>query len=153
MATKKDINEIKEQLKGKSEIKEQLGKITDKLSILDTLEETVKTQLNRINGLEEQINNLDENVKEVTESQNFISEQYDDQRNTINNVLNQNKELKSKNEELTAQLIDTNKNIVKLQDEINDLEQYGRRIMLEIYGIPKTKNETQIKLLNKLPTN
>ena len=153
MATKKDINEIKEQLKGKSEIKEQLGKITDKLSILDTLEETVKTQLNRINGLEEQINNLDENVKDVTESQNFISEQYDDQRNTINNVLNQNKELKSKNEELTAQLIDTNKNIVKLQDEINDLEQYGRRIMLEIYGIPKTKNETQIKLLNKLPTN
>ena len=128
MATKKDINEIKEQLKDISEIKQQLGKITEKLLILDILEETVKTQLNRINGLEEQINNLDENVKEVTESQNFISEQYDDQRNTINNVLNQNKELKSKNEELTAQLIDTNKNVVKLQDEINDLEQYARNI-------------------------
>ena len=135
MATKKDINKIKEQLKDISEIKEQLGKITEKLSILDTLEETLKTQLNRINGLEEQINkNVNENVKDVTESQDFISKQYDDQRNTINNVLNQNKELKSKNEELTAQLIDTNKNIVKLQDEINDLEQYGRRIMLKIYG-------------------
>ena len=102
-----------------------MGKITEKLSILDTLEETFKTQINRINGLEELINNLDENVKEITESQNFISEQYDDQRNTINNVLNQNKELKCKNEIPTAQLIDTNKNIVKLQDEINDLEQYG----------------------------
>ena len=53
MATKKDINEIKDQLKYISEIKEQLGKITEKLSILDNLEETVKTQLNRINGLEE----------------------------------------------------------------------------------------------------
>ena len=148
MATKKDINEIKEQLKDKSEIKGQLGKITEKLSILDTLEETVKTELNRINGLEEQIN--DENVKGVTESQNFISEQYDDQRNTINNVLNQNKELKSKNEELTAQLIDTNKNIVKLQDEINDLEQYDQRIMLKIYGIPKTKNENTNKIAEQI---
>ena len=150
MAMKKDINEIKEQLKDISEIKEQLGKITEKLSILDTLEETAKTQLNRINGLEEQINNLGENVKEVTESQNFISEQYDDQRNTINNVLNQNKELKSKNEELTAQLIDANKNIVKLHDEINDLEQYGQRIMLEIYGIPKTKNENTNKIAEQI---
>ena len=148
MATKKDINEIKEQLKDKSEIKGQLGKITEKLSILDTLEETVKTELNRINGLEEQIN--DENVKGVTESQNFISEQYDDQRNIINNVLNQNKELKSKNEELTAQLIDTNKNIVKLQDEINDLEQYDQRIMLKIYGIPKTKNENTNKIAEQI---
>ena len=148
MATKKDINEIKEQLKDKSEIKGQLGKITEKLSILDTLEETVKTELNRINGLEEQIN--DENVKGVTESQNFISEQYDNQRNTINNVLNQNKELKSKNEELTAQLIDTNRNIVKLQDEINDLEQYDQRIMLKIYGIPKTKNENTNKIAEQI---
>ena len=96
MAMKKDINEIKEQLKDISEIKEQLGKITEKLSILDTLEETAKTQLNRINGLEEQINNLGENVKEVTESQNFISEQYDDQRNTVNNVLIEIKNSKAK---------------------------------------------------------
>ena len=47
-------------------------------------------------------------------------------------------------------MIDTNKNTVKLHDEINDLEQYGQRIMLEIYGIPKTKNENTNKIAEQI---
>ena len=125
MALKRDI----------AEIKEQLGKVTEKLTKLDLLEEKIQTieeRLVKIDNLEEQIIQLDKTVQGVTNSQNFISKQYEDQRKTIDNVLNQNKDLKIKNEELTQQVIMTNSSFQKLEDEINN------------FGAIRSKNNVRI---------
>ena len=93
----------------------------------------------------EELKKTDDNFirkfKAVEESQQFISNEYEKQKNINNNIINSNTALKKENEILKSQI---SENILDLKNESiqrNSLEQYGRRIMLEIKGIPRTDTE------------
>ena len=58
-------------------------------------------------------------------------------------------ELESDKIMLESQILETKKENLQNQHEIEDLEQYGRRLCLSFQGIPTEKNETIDKVLEK----
>ena len=59
-------------------------------------------------------------------------------------------ELESDKIMLQHQILEIKKQNLQNQQEIEELEQYGRRLCLRFEGIPTEKNETSDKALNKI---
>ena len=60
------------------------------------------------------------------------------------------KELRTQNENMVNHLQESTDEIVFLKNQINDLEQYGRRDMVEIHGIERKENEDTNNLVLKI---
>ena len=89
-----------------------------------------------VNALESGFKDVSTEIKNVRSSQEFISNKYDDHRIIVDNCINKSSELKKENELLHKELIKLKKEVLKAECSINELEQYGRRSMVEISGIP-----------------
>ena len=115
---------------------------------------TVKQE---IKNLVTSVSDRNKKLAEIERAQQFQSEQYDSFQNQIGHVLRINTELKRENEELNLRIRDLERKDQQRTKAIDDLEQYGRREMLEIGGIPRNNGENceeiVIELAKKLNVN
>lgn len=91
--------------------------------------------------LTDRSNELDQKLQKVIDSQSFLSQQYDNFRKVMDNIMKDNVDLRKENVILTKRASVMETEITQARNEINDLEQYGRRSMLEIAGIPRSSKE------------
>ena len=118
------------------------------------IKSTVKQE---IKNLVTSVSDINKKLGEIEGAQQFQSEQYDSFRNQIGHVLRINTELKNENEKLNLRIRDLERKDQQHTKAIDDLEQYGRREMLEIGGIPRNNGENceeiVIELAKKLNVN
>ena len=84
---------------------------------------------------------VDAKLLGIEKSQQFISDQYEMFRAQVGHVLKQNTDLRNENKKVATRVRDLEKKDQVLVKTIDDLEQYGRREMVEIGGIPRSRNE------------
>eukprot|EP00794_Sanderia_malayensis_P002485 gene2485-2860_t len=84
---------------------------------------------------------IDVKLKEIEKSQSFLADQYETFRNQIGHLLADNTQIKAENEKLVARVRVLEKENKLRMKAIDDLEQYGRREMVEISGIPRQAKE------------
>lgn len=113
-------------------------------------EKEIKLTLNKIESRLVSLEVLKATVIDVEKSQKFLSGQCKDLETKVNTVDKNNKELKAENVFLNNKVKDLSRELENEKYKRNQLEQYGRREMLEISGIPQNSNENCVMLVHKL---
>ena len=80
----------------------------------------------------EDFEKLEKRLMAFEKSIEFINTQYENQRKITNTVLNKNIKLEAENEVLKKQVGKLQAEINRVHNEVNNLEQYGRRDCVEI---------------------
>ena len=125
------------------ELKENYGTVMDamkslqaKYTILETNLSTVKDDLDGVIKFQGNLNETHEDQKK--ENQKL--------KTTIEKLALDNNTLKTENDKLARKLNQTQARISRNSQELNDLQQYGRREMVDISGVPRTRNENTDKI-------
>ena len=134
---------LKDIMASLSDIKTSVQNINGRLTKLDTSMENVNVRLNKLEA-------LDFKIAQVEESQDFISKEYEAQKATINEIQKKNKYPEGENSLLHKRIISLEKIAYSEQEKHIHLEQYGRREMVEIRGIPKKDSENCVQIVKKL---
>ena len=101
---------------------------------------SINKKLEKLLSLENKINNIEETIKGIVNSQSFLSEQYEIQKNTLLDLEHKIKNVEKGNL-LKTQNISLKNQLDKVSCDYVDLEQYGRREMLEIGNVPRVTRE------------
>ena len=89
-------------------------------------------------------------VVSLEESQKFLSKRYEEQDRNIEEIKNTNSRLQKENDILWNKINLLTKGLAEEQLKRNNLEQYGRRKMIEISCIPHEQNEDCIDLAHQV---
>ena len=89
---------------------------------------------------------LTEEIKELRKSQQFLSEQYEDMKQMLHPKDEEVKVLQVENQYLKLHVCKLEAVTSKSHEEVNDLEQYGRRECLEFQGLAWNKNTDDLVL-------
>ena len=92
------------------------------------------------------VGKLEIKVVSLEESQDFLSKRYEEQDKNIEEIKNTNSRLQKENDILQNKIDTLTKDLAEEQLKRNSLEQYSRREMIEISGIPDEHNEDCIEL-------
>ena len=109
--------------------------------------ETLKSNLMSLKNDFKFLNNKEDST---IGSLSFVASEYHDFRKKIASITYENLELRKKLSGLTETIGMINKNLTKTEEQLEALEQYGRRDNLEIHNIPWTKNETTNEIVKKI---
>ena len=93
---------------------------------------------------------LEIKVVYLEESQVFLSKRYEEQDKNIKEIKDTNSRLQKENDILWNKIHLLTKGLAEEQLKRNNLEQYGRREMIEISGIPHEQNENCINLAHQV---
>lgn len=107
----------------------------------------IETTLNVVVTIQENINVLQSNVEAVVASQALINEKFEAQEKTIKELQTENKKNIKIIHELQTGKMENDIQLKKVNDELNNLEQYGRRNMVDIRGIPRSISENTDKIV------
>ena len=117
------------------------GRESDSLS---TIKEEVTNLARKV---ENKLTLLEEVIKEVREGQaglvrsiTFLDEKYEEMKRVTEKLEKENNELKKNNASMQRQIDD-------LGRQVTDLDQYHRRVNLEIAGVPERKDEDPEKIV------
>ena len=89
-------------------------------------------------------------VVSLEESQKFLSKRYEEQDRNIEEIKNTNSRLQKENDILWNKINLLTKGLAEEQLKRNNLEQYGRRKMIEISCIPHEQNEDCIDFAHQV---
>ncbi len=103
------------------------------------IKESVKSDI--VNSLGSRLTGIEKKLADIEHAQQFQADQYESFRKQIGTLLRENTELKNENVLLATRIRNLEKKDEQLVKELDDLEQYGRREMLEIGGIPRETQE------------
>lgn len=126
-----------------------LNKNTESVEqILNSIED-IKTQQNEIKkdllsfktNTQASIKALEANQQDVVKSQEHLNKEVEDCKSTCDSLEERAKTAELKVVQLNAELHTINETLNKQKEDLNDLQQYGRRNMIEISNIPKRTNE------------
>ena len=114
-----------------------------------------KTKIEQqVNGIakhfNEQVTSIKTEMGGLSTSQTFLSDELTEQKDAIKEITNKSVELEKENTLLNGRVIQLENELKTETQNRNDLEQYGRRIMVEISGIPSTVNENCLEIINKI---
>ena len=117
----------------------------------------VQTKISTLEKLEHKINEIKENqdkfnirVVQVEESQEYISKCFEKQQGDIDKILATNTRLEKENIQLNSSINNLRTLFYSEQEKRIQLEQYGRREMIEVSGIPVKENENCINIIKRL---
>lgn len=151
-ASKMDQPDDKEAADGENPTVQQLYSVIQKMEqkLCQQMSNLSASMSNLTTSVNTRLDNIDKQISELAHCQEFIAKQYDDFRADhkdhkcrIENLETENKALKATVSAFQTQVRDTSK-------AVDDLEQYGRREMLEISGIPETPSENTNALVEKV---
>ena len=114
---------------------------------------TIKDLYVKLLQIEDKLKKIDAIEKQMTElktSQEFISMKYEEQKQEIIDLKKSNESIRNENKKLSHSINLLMQEIQDTNAEINNLEQYGRREMVEIVGIPHSDNENTDEIVGKL---
>ena len=109
----------------------------------------IKSSLNKIESRLDRLE-LKVTVDEVEKSQKFLSEKFDELQTKVNSIDKNNKEVKAENTFLNNKVKELPVDLENERFKRNQPEQYGRREMLEISGVPQESNENCVELVHNL---
>ena len=109
--------------------------------------ETLKSSLMSLKNDFKFLNNKEDST---IGSLSFVASEYYDFRDKIASITYENLELHKNLNILTETIGMMNKNLTKIEEQLEALKQYGRRDNLEIHNIPWTKNEATNKIVKKI---
>ncbi|CAN7949236.1 unnamed protein product [Ixodes pacificus] len=115
---------------------ESLLSLPAKVDELLTLKPTVER-------LEVSLQEMDNKVDGLTENYNSVLETATENKIKVS-------DLEKQYGELSATVKGQAETIQALQEQINNSEQYGRQVNLEMHGLPKTAEENLIRILSDL---
>ena len=104
----------------------------------------------KVDNLATRIESMEKKFIEIEKSQDFQAETLDTQGSHIAKILAENKNLKKENTLINRTLNDLHEELEIEKVKRNQLEQYGRREMLEISGIPVAQDENCTDIVYKL---
>lgn len=114
---------------------------------------TIADLYSKLIEIEEKLKKFDvvENqLKELKDSQDFLNSMYEEQKNEIENLKKSNKEIYNENRLLKSAIKQLENDISDTKMDVNNLEQYGRREMLEIFGVPREHDENTDEIVKKI---
>ena len=118
-------------------LKDIMDEIKSTNSTVNQIKSSVNSIENRLNSLEE----LKITVHKVEKSQNFLNGQFEELKVKAESIEKDNKSLRNENTHLNRQIKELTEDLDTEKFKRNQLEQYGRREMLEISGVPQLQNE------------
>jgi len=77
-----------------------------------------------------------ETVEEIKNAIQFLSSQYDDLMKEVKEMREENKMLKEENKDIKKKLLKSEEAVTDLTQRVEEMEMYGRRVNLEIFGVP-----------------
>ena len=80
----------------------------------------------------------------------FINSQFENHKKITDSLMKRKTKLEAVNEEMRNRIVNLEGKLNAVANEVDDLEQYGRRDCLEINSIPKEENECPESLIIKL---
>eukprot|EP00794_Sanderia_malayensis_P021289 gene21289-biopygen16321 len=89
-------------------------------------------------------------MKEVEKTQEEMKKKQDLNRQHIDRLLKESVKKEKENEALLKKLKKNEEELKRANQAVDDLEQYGRKTMLEISGFPRKDQETATNLVVKL---
>lgn len=126
-------------------IKHTLPKIEDQ-----GVETEIRLLRNSLRTVENEISLLHEKSDYAIGSLTYISNEYDDFIINSSKLVEENQTLNSSISRLNKNYDQINKRLTTTENDLERLEQYGRRENLEIHGVPFTKNEDTNKIVLKV---
>ena len=134
--------------------------LKDVMQALVSIKSAVDGTNNRLYSVEERIGKVEEKlckvgelefkIVSVEESQKYLSDRYDTQEKDIVEIKSTNSRLQKENEILWNKINFLTNGLADEQIKRNSLEQYGRREIIEISGIPQEANKNCIDLAYKV---
>jgi len=121
--------------KSKYAQREDLDSINEKLDKLTSMLD------DNIKNTDHSIQELMSEVKEMRKSQQFIEQQYEDMKAKLAANGKELTQLRAENKDLKAAVQQLQAACTQSKEDINDLEQYGRRECLEFKGLVYKENE------------
>ena len=135
-------------------ITKQNKEILGKLNKMEKEYEKVNKRLDKAHDL---IKNIKEEVSQIIDSQNFLNEEHSKQKTVIENVRKIGDKMMKRDTDREKELQITKekmkeyqRDLINTQHQLNDLEQYGRRNMVDIKGIPFSPKENTDKIVKKI---
>eukprot|EP00057_Strongylocentrotus_purpuratus_P002374 XP_003724399.1 PREDICTED: uncharacterized protein LOC100893464 [Strongylocentrotus purpuratus] len=135
--------------KTRSQVSEELGagSCGSQPDIISLFKEELQTLSHALTGklnlLEAAIQEVREGQTDIVRSLSFLDEKFEELKVTTRRLEKDNEELKAKNKSLDNQVSD-------LHHKVHDLDQYHRRINLELAGIPESREESPLVLALKV---
>ncbi|XP_041460952.1 uncharacterized protein LOC121412110 [Lytechinus variegatus] len=95
----------------------------------------IKSELQKLNKtLTSQLNEIKSGQDELRKSAEFFSDKVDELTCEVKRLSSENASMKRENEQLKAKMM-------TLEHQVNELDQYHRRINLEVAGVPEKEGE------------
>ena len=120
-------------------------KCSDVLSESLAIQQEIETLKSSLMSLKNDFKFLNNKEDSTIGSLSFLASEYHDFRDKIASITYENLELRKNLSGLTETIGMINKNLTKTEEQLEALEQYGRRDNLEIHNIPWTKSERRTK--------
>ncbi len=92
------------------------------------------------------LDKIDEKIDKMEKKQATVNNKIDSLDGYINNIWKENAEIKKENEEILKRAKESQRKAEVAQAKIDDLEQYGRKAMIEVNGFPRLDEEDPWKL-------
>jgi len=121
------------------------------------IEESVNKANDRVTELSNKIDHFQNEIeglaKCVATNESQIKTQdskIDKVQTQVNSLFNKDSQTTLQKEAVDKKINDLNKTIVKLQTAVNDAEQYGRRNMIDITGVPRQNQEDTDEIVTRI---
>ena len=118
------------------------------------LKSNTTTQIKALENVARQSNQRIEQhtveIDDIKKSQQFISAQYENTKKNSENLIKRNTDLKNENEQLNNKIKDLERRDKQHYATLNNQEQYTRREMVEVNGIPNVPNENTKEIILNL---
>ena len=108
----------------------------------------MKTDL--CNFFQNEIKELRAIVNSIDTNQQYVRDSYEEIKSKLEEILAENQQIKTENAELCKTVKELEKKVIENEAVIYDLEQYGRREMIEIDGFPAKYSEDIEELVIKV---
>ncbi len=121
-------------------IEKKLGALRKDIeNLLVQFKATIRSEIK--NAVSSSLKPFEKRLTEIEKAQQFQSHQYESFRKQVETVLRVNSELKAENEQLIQRIKDLERIDEVRATSVDNVEQYGRRDVVEVCGIPRCADE------------
>lgn len=141
---------------GLTDLKTQISKISEKLSVvlsrIENIEKTFEDQTGKQEALMETVKGTADTVSGIEKSVAFLSSKYDELVSKIESQAKTLAEVRAKSASLESVVKQREAELRELRTAVENAEQYSRRKNIEIHGVEQREGEDLLKVVADLAT-